>query len=79
LLLAGDNVTEGTALCFDLVHAAALNLGRLLAGLFHFQKYGAALLEAQQVGYASQLIRPAVNLHDPPAALFCYPNNRGDD
>jgi len=38
LLLAGDNVTRGSAFGLDLVHAPPLNLGRLVARLLHFQK-----------------------------------------
>jgi hypothetical protein len=63
-------VTGRAALRLDLVHAAGLNLGGFLAGLLHFQKHRLPILEAEQVGYAGQLIRATVDLHDPPALLF---------
>jgi hypothetical protein len=65
-----DNKTRGTTLCLDLVHAAALNRGRVLPWLLDFKEECPALLDAQEVGHASKLVRAAVNLHDPPAALF---------
>jgi hypothetical protein len=79
LLLAGNDVAHCTALRLDLVHASGLDFGGLLSRLLHFQKHSPPILEAEQVGHASQLVRPAVNLHDPPAALFSYPNYRSDD
>jgi hypothetical protein len=63
-------VADRTALRLDLVHATGLNRGGLLAGLLHFQKHRPPVLEAEQVWYASQLVRAAMNLHDPPAALL---------
>jgi hypothetical protein len=52
LLLAGDNVARGSTPRFEFVHAASLNLGRLLAGLFHFEPHGVTALQAEQVGQA---------------------------
>jgi hypothetical protein len=63
----------------DLVHATSLDFGRPLAWLLHFQKHRPPFLEAEQIWDASQLIRAAVDLHDPPAARFGHPNNGGDD
>jgi hypothetical protein len=63
-------VTDRTALRLDLVHAAGLNRGGFLAGLLHLQKHRPPILEAEQVRDASQLVRAAMNLHDPPAALL---------
>lgn len=65
-----DNETSSTTLSFDFIHAAALNRGRVLSRLLDFKEQSPALLDAQEVGHASKLIRAAVNLHDPPAALF---------
>jgi hypothetical protein len=72
-------VAGRAALRLDLIHAAGLNLGGLLAGLLHFQKHRPTSLQAKQVRDAGQLVRAAVDLHDPPATGFGYPNNRGDD
>jgi hypothetical protein len=69
-LLACDDVTDRTALRLDLVHAAGLDRGGFLAGPLDFQKHGLPALEAEQVGDSRQLVRAAVNLHDPPALLF---------
>jgi len=63
-------VADRAALRLDLVHAASLYLGRLLARLLDLQKHGPPVPQAEEVGDASQLVRPAVNLHHPPAALF---------
>jgi hypothetical protein len=65
-----DNKTRSTTLCLDLVHAAALNRGRVLPRLLDFEEQSPALLDAQEVGHASKLVRAAVDLHDPPATLF---------
>jgi hypothetical protein len=72
-------MTQGTTLRFNFVHATALNLGRLLPRLLHLEEHGNALPNAEQVGHARKLVGTAVDLHDPPAILFSYPNNRGDD
>ncbi len=78
LLLGGDNVACRAALGSDFFHAAVLDFGRLFSRLLDLQEDGTTGLEAQQVRNASQLVRPAVDLHDPPAGCFGYPNNRGD-
>jgi hypothetical protein len=72
-------VAGRAALRLDLIHAAGLNLGGLLAGLLHFQKHRPPALQAKQVWDAGQLVRAAVDLHDPPALLFGYSNNRSND
>jgi hypothetical protein len=72
-------VARHAALRFNLVHAASLERRRLLAGLLDFEKHCPALLQAQQVRNASKLMRPAVNLHDPPSGFFGCPNYRRDD
>jgi hypothetical protein len=45
-----DNKTRSTTLCLDLVHAAALNRGRVLPRLLDFEEQSPALLDAQEVG-----------------------------
>jgi hypothetical protein len=54
----------------DLSHPQFLELRRLLAGLLHLEEDGAAAVEAEQVGDTRELVRPAVELHAPPAELF---------
>jgi hypothetical protein len=63
-------VTHGSSLCLNLVHPLALNLGGLFPRLLHLKEHRTPVLQAQQVWHARQLVRPAVNLHDPPALLF---------
>jgi len=63
-------VAGRAALRLDLIHAAGLNLGGFFAGLLHFQKHRPPALQAKQIGDAGQLIRAAMNLHHPVAALF---------
>lgn len=65
-----DNETGSTPLGLDLVHATPLDRGRVLPRLLDFEEHCPALLDAQEVGHAGQLIRAAVDLHGPPAALF---------
>jgi hypothetical protein len=64
---------------FDLVHASSLQRRGPLARLLDFEKHRPAPPQAEQVRHASQLMRPAVDLHDPPAGLFGSPNYRSDD
>jgi len=68
-------MASNAALRLDLVHAAGLNLSGFFAGLLHFQKHRPTSLQAKQVRDAGQLVRAAVDLHDPPALLFGYSNN----
>jgi hypothetical protein len=72
-------VTERSALRLYFVHAVRLNRGGFFAGLLDLQEHSTATSNAEQVRDSSELIRPAVNLHHPPAELFGFPNNRGND
>jgi len=63
-------VTHGSSLCLDLVHAPPLNLGGFLPWLLDLKEHRSPLLQTEQVGYASELIRPAVDFHNPPAVGF---------
>ncbi len=67
------------ALGFEFVHAAALNLGRVFPRLLHLQPDRVAVAQAEEVGQARKLVRPAMNLDGLPSQGFGYPNYRGDD
>lgn len=64
---------------FKLGHPPLLERRRLLAGLLDLQPHGLPPLEAEQVGYPGELVRPAVNLDDVPAVRFRHAGDRGDD
>lgn len=64
---------------FEFVHSRALDRSRLFPRLLDFEPDGVAALQAEQVGEASELVRPSMNLDGLPAHRFGYPNNRGDD
>ena len=72
-------MTRSSSSRLQFIHSAALDLSRLLAGLLDLKPNGVAALQAEQVGEASELVRPAMNLDGLPSQRFGYPNNRRDD
>jgi len=63
-------VTHGSSLCLNLIHSTPLNLGGFLPWLLDLKEHCTPVLKAEQVGNSGQLVRPAVDLHDPPALLL---------
>jgi len=72
-------VTRGSTSRLQFIHPTTLNLGWLLAGLLDLKPNGVAALQAEQVGEARELVRPAMDLDGLPSQRFGYPNNRRDD
>jgi hypothetical protein len=78
-LHASDNGTRCAAYSFDFVHACPLYRGWLLPRLLDLKEQGSAVLDAEQVRNARQLVRTAMNLHHPPAQPFGVLGDRGND
>jgi hypothetical protein len=72
-------MTRGSADSLDLVHPLNLNRGRLLAGPLDLQEYSPTPIYTKQVWHSCQLVRPPVDLHDPPAFGLCHLDDGFDD